>query len=59
MAASVAVFVKTLPDGREYITLQDATDSPYVMAFVKRFPDYWLWADDRDCWVRDPRQKKE
>lgn len=40
-----------LPDGRSFITEQNATEFPWVRAFIGRFSNYWRHDLDRNGWI--------
>lgn len=47
---STEIPIYRLPDGREFITEQDAVDRPEILACVKRFPNYWRPSMTRMGW---------
>jgi len=57
---SVAVPMHYLEDGRPFISDETLCDQPEVLEFVRRFPDYWVRADDLClCGVVGPKPEPE
>ena len=47
----------TLEDGRPYITAEMAIEHPELMAFIRRFPDFWVQESvNQDIWVGSRRE---
>lgn len=55
-AESAAVPVYELSDGRKFIAYKDALEYPEIMAFVKRFPTYWIPSFTLHGWIAEPRE---
>ena len=51
MIDTVAIPLHTLPDGRRFISEQDAIEQPYIIEFIGQFPNYWTYDPVRCGWV--------